>query len=224
MNRKKALGMVMAVASLLTMAYVDSVLALTYWPKALIKIIVFVTPVMIYSLVSREKLADIISFYRLEKPKTLIIGMFFAFAGMMILFMLVKSQLDLENIKQNLMAKEQLSKDNYLFVFGYIILCNSFLEEVFFRGYIHHLFKGTDKELLGAVFSALCFALYHIAVVFGWFKPWIFILCIAGLSLVGLFLQFICHKHGSLKAGWLVHGCANLAINVIGTYILFVSH
>ena len=46
--------------------------------------------------------------------------------------------------------------------------------------------------------------------------------CIAGLMGAGIFLQLICERENNLLASWIVHGFANLAINTIGVFMLFM--
>ena len=69
--------------------------------------------------------------------------------------------------------------------------------------------------------SALLFSAYHIGIFISWFNPFLFILCLAGLAAVGLFLQWISEKYQSIAASWLIHGCANIAINTIGALLIF---
>ena len=62
------------------------------------------------------------------------------------------------------MAKEQLTKENCLFVFAYIALCNSFLEEAFFRGFLTESFRRAGCPKAGVVCSALLFAVQILVV------------------------------------------------------------
>ena len=140
------------------------------------------------------------------------------FLGIGILFALLKNQIDLSSIKESLIAKENLTKSNCLFVFAYIIIVNSFLEESFFRGFFYSLF---ENKKVGAVISGLVFSLYHIGIVITWFNPFVFALCIIGLAIVGMFLQWLSSKYQSIMASWITHACANIAINTIGALMIF---
>ncbi|MBQ1899980.1 MAG: hypothetical protein II153_03650, partial [Erysipelotrichaceae bacterium] len=62
----------------------------------------------------------------------------------------------------------------------------------------------------------------HIGIVANWFQPAVFLLCIVGLSLAGLFLEWICERNDTLLASYAVHAFANLAINTIGTFMMFM--
>ena len=46
-------------------------------------------------------------------------------------------------------------------------------------------------------------------------------ICVIGLTLVGLFLQWVEHHFKTIIANWMVHASANIAINVIGTLLIF---
>ena len=46
-------------------------------------------------------------------------------------------------------------------------------------------------------------------------------LAVAGLMAAGIILQLADRSRGSLKAGWLIHAGANLAINAIGAWLIF---
>lgn len=120
-------------------------------------------------------------------------------------------------IRERLMAKEGLTRQNCLLVFAYIILVNSFLEEAFFRGFLGH----SLPKPRGIAFGSLAFAVYHIGILDSWMNAGLLLLMTAGLVAVGAVLQCICDRYDSLAASWIVHGCANLAINAIGCYVMF---
>jgi membrane protease YdiL (CAAX protease family) len=140
------------------------------------------------------------------------------FAGVWAGFLLLRGFLDLSLIRERLSQKEGLTKENCLFVFAYIIVVNSFLEEAFFRGFLGHAFPEGCRSR-NTVFAALCFAVYHIGILDTWVSPVLLVLMTAGLAGVGAVLQIICDRFGSMKASWLVHGCANFAINTIGAAV-----
>ena len=168
---------------------------------------------------------DIFSLIHLKKKmpdKKLIFFLLFVYAGIILLFFLLKERIDLSAIRRSLLEKEGLNKDNFLFIFSYIILCNSFLEEAFFRGFLIEVFKKEGLYKAGSLYSAILFALYHIGIVASWFQPAVFLLCIVGLSLAGLFLEWICERNDTLLASYAVHAFANLAINTIGTFMMFM--
>ena len=65
------------------------------------------------------------------------------------------------------------------------------------------------------LFSAAAFSLYHVAILSGWFRWWIYGLCLLGLFVGGLIFNWL-DRRGGVLPSWIAHGAANLAINAIG--------
>lgn len=70
------------------------------------------------------------------------------------------------------------------------------------------------------LFSAVVFAISHIAMMIGWFKIDIFMLIMAGLLVGGLIFNYLNEKSETIYPSWLVHMFANFAINTVG-FMLF---
>jgi membrane protease YdiL (CAAX protease family) len=109
---------------------------------------------------------------------------------------------------------------NFLFVSLYISFVNSLLEEFFFRGFAFLTLQRSVGKKFAYVFSAASFALYHIAMMIGWFSIGLFLLVMAGLFIGGLLLNYLNAKSQTVYPSWLVHMFANFAINTIG-FLLF---
>ena len=75
-------------------------------------------------------------------------------------------------------------------------------------------------ERFACLFSALSFALYHTAMMLGWFSPPLFLLALAGLAAGGVLFDLLDAGSGTIFPSWAVHIFANLAINTVG-FILF---
>ncbi len=135
-------------------------------------------------------------------------------------YYLISGFIDLENIKANLLTREKISKENFVYVSLYISIVNSFLEELFFRGFIFGEMKEKGHRRLGYLWSPALFALYHISIVDSWFSPVIFVLIILGLFMVGVFFNYLMEKADSFIGSWIVHGMSNVAINLIGFIML----
>ena len=221
MKKTSLISLIIAVVSLAILACIEQFLKPDYLVKSICKLFLLLIPIMIYSKLTDQTIKEITDFKKLKSARILYIGMALAYVGIIIAFLLFRNNIDLNQIRENLMTKEKLTRENCLFVFAYIILVNSLLEESFFRGFLCHLFTAEGKEKTGIIFSAVCFALYHIGMVSNWFNPLIFIICIAGLAGCGILLQMVERHFGTLKASWLIHGCANLAINTIGVIAMF---
>lgn len=220
MVKKKILfGIVSAVLFLIVMTLTEKILQPNYFVKSLIKISVTALIFFSYSSIFKQNLKESIFFQKMKPAKNLYLFMAVVFSGILLIFFLIRNHLDLPSIRQNLVSKEQLSKQNCLFIFGYIAIVNSFLEESLFRGLFSHLFE--EHQKYGILFSALIFSIYHLGIIDSWLNPAILIFCMIGLFLAGIFLQWICNHYDSVKASWIVHGCANLAIDTIGVILIF---
>jgi len=221
-KNKKLSGIILSVLSVFVMVYIEKVIAPTYAVKSLFKILLFLGAIIIYMLISRDSLSSVIGLSKVRLPKKLIYLMLGAYIFILAVFFALRGFIDTASIRESLMVKEQLTRENCLFVFAYIMICNSFLEEAFFRGFVFNLINGEDKHTRAAyIISGLLFAVYHIGIVDSWFSPVILALCIVGLAAVGMFLQLVSRKCKTIKASWLIHGCANLAINTIGAILIF---
>ncbi len=221
MNKKIVYVVTAAAVSLAVMTYVERYLQPGYWIKSLIKVMTLGGSVLLYSSLFRKDLPEAIHLKKKRPSKGLILFMLFAYAGIIVSYLLLSRFIDLGSIREQLLRKEGLSRNNFIFIFSYIILFNSFLEECFFRGFIYQAFRDEGTEKTGIVFSALVFALYHISIMDGWFHPLIMLAGIAGLFEAGVFLQLVMKKEDNLLGSWLVHAFANLAINTIAVIMLF---
>ena len=211
-------GLLLALAALAVVFLVEQVLQPVYWVKSLLKAAAFLGAILIYAAVSRQGFLETIRLRRLTGAKPLLWCMGLFFGGAALLFVLFRNQLDLTGIRDSLTRKEQLTRQNCLFVFAYIILCNAFLEEAFFRGFLFGLFQ---NKKIGALVSALLFSVYHIGIFITWFNPFLFFLCVVGLTAVGLFLQWVSERYQTIAAGYLIHACASIAINTVGALLIF---
>lgn len=189
-----------------------------YLIKCIVKISTFGGIIVLYSILTKKKLADIINFHKPEKIGVLIGSIFLFFIGIVILFFIFKNQIEWSGIRESLVTKEGFTKKNCFIGFAYIIVANSFLEEAFYRGFFPNLIK---NKWAGWIISALFFSIYHIGIIGGWFNIPIFMICVIGLALVGLFLQWISIRYKTIVANWMVHASANIAINIIGTLLIF---
>lgn len=130
-------------------------------------------------------------------------------------FFLCRGFIDLQSIAAGLLTAQNVRSDNFLWVALYISTVNSFLEELFFRGFAYLGLRQHWGERPAASFSAALFALYHVSIIGTWFSWWVFGLCMLGLFLGGLIFCAL-DREGSILPSWLAHGAANLAINTIG--------
>lgn len=217
-RQKLVIGLILAFIAVTIVFITEQVFKAGYAVKTVVKVISFMGAIGLYCAITGKRFIDVIRLRRIKNIKPIIIWMVFFFAGMTAAFFIFRRFIDLGSIRESLIAKENLTKSNCLFVFAYIILCNSFLEESFFRGFYSGIFP---NKRVGTVCSAVVFSLYHIGIFVTWFSPFIFIICIAGLTAVGIFLQWLSDKFESILASYITHACANVVLNIIGALMIF---
>ena len=220
MNEKKSkIISIILVISVLVFAFIEELyLKPGYLVKSIIKVSTFGGIILLYAFMAKKKLTEVINLHKIKKFGVLLGCIALFFIGIGILFLIFKNNINLESIRQSLVTKEGLTKENCLFAFAYIIFINSFLEEAFFRGFISGML---GNKIWGYVVSAVLFSIYHIGIIGGWFNPFVFIICVVGLAIVGLFLQWVSNHFKTILASYLVHASANVAINIIGALLLF---
>ncbi len=218
-RRKTVWISVCALICCLIMAWVDGVLRPGYLPKSAIKLTLFLAVPLLISFLSGER--SLRNAFRFQKRGfgialglglgiyALILGGFFA----------LRPFVDFSSIADSLSRNAGVTKENFLYVSLYISFINSLLEEFFFRGFV---FLGLKPHSRGFAygFSAALFALYHVAMMLGWFDFWLFALVLLGLSAGGLIFNALNEKQQTIYTSWLVHMFANFAINTIGFLLL----
>jgi len=199
--------------------------ALGYWERAFIKVLSFGSCMGVYMLLRTPSVRFADSSPLKGEPgvfcrpdrKSVRFAALLALAVFLFLtvgYMLLSPWLDLSAIPEQL-RYSGITARTFPVVAVYIILCNSLLEEIFFRGFAFLALKQYASPVFAYVFSGLSFALYHVSIMDGWFHPVWFGLFIAGLAVAGMLFDFL-DRRGSIWNGWLVHASANLAINLIG--------
>lgn len=220
MNKNSKAIISIGICACAFMIFIETKLQPGYAIKSILKVLFFFGSIIVYCLFNKISIKELLNLKRMEKGKSLILFVLLSYFTIVVGFFIFKNLMDLNTIKQSLLQKEGLTKQNCLFVFTYIIFCNSFIEESFFRGFIFHGLK--DHKLTSYLISGLLFAAYHIGIVGSWFNPLLLVICIGGLAICGMVLDYVCQRYDSLLASYLVHGVANLAINTIGVYLIFV--
>ena len=137
-------------------------------------------------------------------------------------YFLFKNIFDFSALVGSLNETTGVNKSNFLWVALYISFANSFLEEFFFRGYSFLMIKKFFSSRFAYIFSSMMFALYHIAMMIGWFGVPVILISILGLFIGGIIFNRFDEKNGTIYLSWLVHMFANFATNTIG-FILFAG-
>lgn len=204
----------------IVMAITDVILKPTYIIKSIIKIIFFLIIPLIYFVKNKDnKIKDILIPSKKGLIKSLFLG---AIIYILIIgaYLLIKQFYDFSPITNLLMNNVGVNSNNFIFVAIYISFCNSLLEEFFFRGFAFLLTIKYLGRKWAYLFSSFMFAIYHIAIMIGWFSPFLFILAMLGLISGAYIFNYLDEKNDNIYNSWMVHMAANFAINTVG-FILF---
>lgn len=162
------------------------------------------------------------NFFTVKKIKTYKIGLFLSilsFISIFIGFLISRSFIDFSTLRQDFFVKYELTGIKFIIASIYLVLVNSFLEEYFFRGFI---FYNLNNKYIAHITSSTFFAVYHLANFINWFEHKIFLLFpLTGLIVGGIIFNLLIEKSKDLYNAWLVHLTADVAIVIIGIFILF---
>lgn len=199
------------------MSYVDGIIQPPYAVKSAIKIVLF----LMVPLVGYQK--DWKQIQCLFVPNKREFGIALALgAGVygVILggYLVLTKVYDISDLVLKLTANAGVDADNFVFVSIYISLVNSMLEEFVFRGFAFLTLKHVSTRQFAYGFSAVIFALYHYGMMAAG-NLWISLLALAVLVIGGYLFNWLNERSGNIITSWLVHMCANLAINTVGFMI-----
>jgi len=220
MKTKRNIIIAVTVFACGVMGVVDAVIQPGYLVKSLIKLLLFLCIPIVYSVF--DKNCDLKKLFVPDKKGLLtavilgvgvyaaVVGAYFAFRGVF----------DFSALTSSLTSTTGVNKDNFIFVAIYISFVNSLLEEFFFRGFAFLTLKSVSGRRTAYIVSSALFALYHIAMMIGWFGLPVILLSMAGLFIGGIIFDFVNERYNNIYISWLIHMFANFATNTIG-FILF---
>ncbi len=217
MKKKNIIVVISALFSCILMAIVDGIIMPGYIIKSIVKIITFLVIPFVCSRIFKD--IDFKELFKIQKKGigiALILGLI-VYGIILGGYYIIKDIFDFSSIAKNLTSQTGVDKNNFIYVAIYISLVNSMMEEFFFRGFI---FKNLSNKVFAYVFSSGIFALYHIAMMIGWFNILVFVLVMAGLIIGGMLFNFLNEKFNTVYVSWTVHMFANFAINTIGVILL----
>ena len=221
MNSKK-LVVALVVFSTLIMCFVDGIITPPYLIKSLIKIVLFLVIPMIYFILNKENHNYLKKLF-FPKKKDLLLAMLLGVTVYVVImgaYFILHSYIDLETIKESLTSGTGITAQNFVYVAIYISFLNSLLEEFFFRGFAFLILKQETSRKFAYIFSSVMFAIYHVGMTSGWFNVFIYALAMLGLFVGACVFDFLNEKCENIYPSWMVHMCANFAINTVG-FILF---
>lgn len=218
--KKKVIIIGIVLFSCVIMGLLDAVIQPSYIIKSLVKIPLFLILPLIYCKVYKDmNLRKVLVPSKKGFLRALAVGVLI-YAVIIIAYMLLKDVFDFSNVTTALTRDIGVTKDNFILVSIHISFINSFLEEFFFRGFSFMVLKEKTNRGFAYLFSSLAFALYHIAMMIGWFDWYVIALAIVGLLFGGMLFNYFNEKNGNVYMSWLIHMFANFAINTIG-FVLF---
>ena len=213
---------ILVLIACVVMGIVDAVIQPGYAIKSAIKIVMFLLIPVSYGVFNKE--VDIKRLIKLDKKGfvvalalglsvyAIILGAYFAFRNIF----------DFSALTTSLNETTGVNKSNFVWVAFYISFVNSLLEEFFFRGFSFVTLKKLTSRRFAYIFSSLTFALYHIAMMIGWFGIPVILISLLGLFVGGVIFNRFDERSESIYLSWLVHMFANFATNTIG-FILFAA-
>ena len=222
MKKKPMLIVLPVVLACICMGLIDAVIQPGYAAKSAVKVVLFLCLPALYALICRDRtLREIIVPDKKGLSLAALAGAA-VYAVVLAAYLIFKDVFDFSGLTSSLTATTGVNRDNFLWVALYISFINSLLEEYFFRGFAFLTLKKQTGRHFAICFSAAMFALYHIAMMIGWFSPVVIALALAGLFAGGLIFNWFDEKFGNIYMSWLVHMFANFATNTIG-FMLFGS-
>ena len=213
---------ILVIIACIVMGIVDAVIQPGYAIKSAIKIIMFLLIPIVYGLFLKE-----FNIKNLMKPdkKGLCIALCLGCAiyGVVLgTYWIFKDVFDFSALTGSLNETTGVNKSNFIWVAIYISFVNSLLEEFFFRGFSFITLKKLTSRRFAYVFSSMAFALYHIAMMIGWFGLPVILISLVGLFIGGMIFNRFDEKSENIYLSWLIHMFANFATNTIG-FILFAA-
>ncbi len=194
-----------------------------YLTQSLVKIVLFlVIPLLFVRAERNERSMTLVR--HPESSKTgwlyaLLLGIF-SFVVVLGAYYLLRPFIDFQHIVADLQNRLKVSRINYLLIGAYVIFFNSFIEEVFFRGFVFARLYQNGLRLRAYLLSSILFALYHVSIFRTWFTWPMMALALTGLAVGGMIFCWLNHRTLKIHYSWIAHIFSDIAIIWIG-YTLF---
>jgi uncharacterized protein len=216
MNKKTKIILIITLGCIV-MALTDGLWQPGYAMKSAVKILFFLGIPLIF--LRKEQISNFFHFRKKTLPKLIALGLGI-FTFILAAYFILGPYFDFSSVVSGLEEQLGVNASKFIFVAVYISFVNSLLEEYFFRGIAFIELKSLTSRKFAYGFSALMFALYHVAMLIGLFDWYLIVLMLIALIVGGFIFNYINEKEESILASWTVHLFANLAINTVGL-ILF---
>lgn len=226
LKMKKVLIIIYALISCGILYFVEQSVGVSYLIKSSLKLVLFVVLPMLY-LRKNQSQGDVKKF-KLDRNNfsNLKHAFIFGILGALLIIILgivFSPTIDFVSLRLELAEKLKVTKSVFIFVALYITFINSFIEEFFFRGIVYLGLDSEGRRLVGSLFSGILFGLYHMAMFASWFSPLLVFICVLGLSLVGVFFNYINTRTKSFLNSWIIHIIADTSIMAFGYFMLYIK-
>ncbi len=197
------------------MALVETILEPAYAVKSAIKVVVFLLLPLLFA-----RAAGIKRFNPMLVPDKKHILPLLALGCLVYVvilgaYALTKSIFDYAALVQSLSADQNVAPASFVWVALYISFGNSFLEEFLFRFVSFLKLSDYTNRKTAYRFSAIAFAVYHIAMIGTAFPPLLLVLSLIGLTVGGYLFDYVDETGGTFYYSWIIHMFADFAIMTI---------
>ena len=221
-RRNKWLLLAIVFIACICMGLVDALWQPVYWIKSMVKLGLFLLLPTLYGFFDRDfRVKNLFIPDKRGLGLALLLGAM-VYGVVVGAYFLFRGIFDFSAVASSVTDAVGVNKDNFLPVAIYISFANSLLEEFFFRGFAFLTLKKITGRRFAYLFSAGMFALYHIAMMIGWFALPVVLLALLGLFLGGMIFSYFNERYDNIYLSWLIHMFANFATNTIG-FILFAA-
>lgn len=199
---------------------IEQVLVVDYLIKTLSKIVLFSISILLVHHFAKQKVTYLSPRGIDKKRRKISVGIGLgAFFILMVAYFILRSFIDFSIIESDL-AQKNITKESFLIIGLYITFGNSFLEELYFRGFIFKNLQQSNKKF-AYLYSSLLFSIYHTAIFLTWFNPALFLLALIGLFVIGLVFCWLNEHSTNIYNSWFVHVLADTAIIIIALLAVF---
>lgn len=206
--------------SIVLLIVLEEVLSLTYIPKQILRISLFlVIPLFGIYVLRKSNLKTEIKF---EKPtwKEIRIALLVSvviFFGTIGGYFMLQFMFDAQTVING--AEELGIRPHNVLIWGiYLSFINSLIEEFFFRGYIFYALEAKSYKL-AIIGSSLLWGIYHVIIFVTLFPWYTVIFTIIGLGIIGVLLAFTNRYGKSFINSWIIHIFADIACVIVLLYM-----
>lgn len=218
MQKKLKIILFYSIVACLLLYITENIFHPTYFIQMLQKILSFI---LIPILLGKYLWLSFWKFWRINKLSFLYWLWFWLFWALVIIlsYYFLSNTIEWDAILLSL-TERWVNQTTFIFIFLYIMLGNSLVEEYFFRWIVFRTLLNTHKTF-AYILSSWMFALYHFAIFGTWFHGYILWLALFWLFVWWLFFGWLYQKTKWIWAAWIFHILVDFVILVIWYFKFF---